>query len=702
MSLQLNHAAFTQATSRKERTEAFKHLSQADAQQILKGLHADLRGKPGVLRLMHTGRADQPMKFQRAGGFMQIFLRKKNVERSREALTTLLTRAGLPQDRVKQFTDYAEGRRAKGVETSKLMTFLSEAVDFTAPDMETALKQLGVSNPEQRTLLGEGAFGKALQVSYQGQAQVLKLFHSQDGEDRRVLVRDDALSDADVLKMLRNRPAFESDSFVSVQNVPDEDASAIAPKNAGQGQEPARARAGSYMLSPSIANSPDEPDFLAQTVQAQDPYDLVSEPGDEAAGAKAAPLDPKAAAGASAPLRQSALHPAEPQRSLSMNSLEDDDDAQALDDKDYVDRFQNFQQVSSRASATVADDADLEPDSYQGSKLSDNHPSIGRGSSLRSSGELEPEPVVQAPAAPEVALPPRAPKGVHLGRSHITNAVRLKDMPGIVQPSRLLVREKTADGQERIHAVRGGAEFKAWARTQAVASDLVIRGMLMPLAPGKPPVQYVDDEVQGSSATAQVQPAQVQSIAKRGLDILKGLQARGFIHGDIKPENMLYSADQDTLNLIDTDGLQKISKRPDARLPQKSGLHTPTYTHPAILDRKSCGAGRDLYALGVSLLETSLLARGEDSQWNAWYQKLVSPALYGLLGASTRDALAQQARNNPFPPNSAEHFALLCIAESLDYEKNRLVQGLQDRFERYTPDNAGHPLNKVAQHPFVA
>lgn len=690
MSVTLNQAAFTQATGRQERLQAFDQLSQSDAQQILKGLHTDLQRKPGVLRLLHTSHADKPMKFQRAGGFKQFFLKGEKLERSSEALTNLLRRSGLAEDKVQQFEAYAQSRGRRGVETSKLMAYLNEAVDFTAPNMETALVQLGVSTPANRVFLGEGGFGAAYKVSYQGQDQVLKLFTGGDEESRRVVVRDDAHSDEDVLKMLRGEDAPRSNSFVAVEDDPAEDAAGVLA--AAVKQAPAKGLANSYMPSSEPANSLLQPDYLADAVEGDDIYDS-DKPGDD--------IDDSGKPG------DEVSHA---RLSKQADAIVDDDaQSQGMDEQDYADQFQAYQRAEMRPSVASSqagdDEANLEGADPE--DISVGRPSIGGGGqSVRSfnSADFEPQAqaVAQADAQLQAPVAPREPKGVHLGRTNITNAVRLKDMPGIVAPSRLLVRETLPDGQEVVHAVRGGAAFKAWARTRGVGADLVVIGSLMPMAPGKSPVDYTLNENEIVDSRAQIEPAQVRSMAKSGIDILKGLQARGFIHGDIKPANMLYSAEDKALNLIDTDDLRKISKRPEARLPEKPGTGSMTYIHPGAYDHKGCGAGRDLYALGVSLLETSLLSRGEKSEWDTWFSQLSSGSLSGILGVHGRKALAQQARNNSFPPDSAEHFALQCIAESLEYEAGRVAQGLQGRFERYTPDNPAHPLNKVSQHPFLA
>lgn len=652
MSLQLNQVALTAGTNRQERLQAFGQLNQAEAHGILKELHADLQGKPGVLRLLHTSSAAKDMKFQRAGDFKMLFLDKGKIERAGQALTELLKRAGLPQDQVQNFENYARTRGRRGVETTEVVRLLDEALYGTAPDTETALAGLGVSARQDRQFLGAGGFGAAYKVSYDGQDHVLKLLKDGHEDSRRVLVRDGQHDDAQVLDMIK----YPGGRQQSARQIDDDAVPASAPWP-GPAQAANQPVAHKNSLMRESVESFDNEQLLKNVFAQVDPYREDS-------------------SRSSGPLRDSA-------------------DAGA--------QFRNFlaQQLGKDfgRSPSELNNIDAEPPVRM-----DTAPDR----KIKAQAAAQPH---AAPAPAPLAPPPSAAAPVgqtRLGRSNITHAVRLKDMPGVVQPKMLLVRERRPNGSDTVHTVPGGTAFKAWARTRGLAADLVVEGVLMPLAPGKPLMTF---KSKGASevATANVPKSQLGTLAEQGLNILKGLQSRGFIHGDIKPENMLYDAAQRQLQFIDTDDLQKISKQPGAELPNKAGSSTFNYLHPLARAGKPCGAGRDLFALGATLLETSLHARGATAEWEDWNNKLWFKAdglrakaeYYGAL-AEKRKELSNEARKNPFPPDSAEHFALTCIAESLDYEDNRLAQGLQKRFERYTAGNAEHPLNKLSQHPFLA
>lgn len=645
MSLTLNHTTLTAGTTREERLAAFDKLEQDVARKMLAELRTDLQGKPGVLRLLHTSDASKAMKFQRAGGFKQFFLSSAKLKNTGEALVKLLERAGVDPGQVRDMQKYVnersqQARGRRGLETSKVVAMLSEALYPTARDTEAALARLGIAGPNERRLLGEGGYGATFKVAYEGQDHVLKLFHEGGEKYRRVLVRDDQHDDAAVLKKLEN-PAASRRSF---EYVDDEE---LSPAAAGKPQPAAallQPNNNSLMKAPK--DSLDSQDYLGMAAHGVDIYD--------------------------------------PYLMRSSSSLDHQSSSSELL-RNYIAKGRELDTVQHQKAPAIAD------------------PQVAR---LEPGAKPEPARIVTDRMTLPDAIQAQA-TGVRLGRSNITHAMRLKDMPGVVQPKMLLVRESNADGTTVMHTVRGGAEFKAWARTRPVAADLVIEGVLMPMAPGKP-LLSVKSTGETEEVTANVQTSHMHDLSRQGLEILKGLQSRGFIHGDLKAENMLYDPGSQQLQFIDTDDLKKISKKPGTVLPDDPGAYTLTYLHPMARQSKPCGAGRDLFALGTTLLEASLQARGADEEWKTWQEKL----LFGVSNAkksaymssikSKRTELAEAARQNEFAPDSAEHFALTCIAEALEYEENRIDHDMQHQFERYTPDNANHPLNKVSQHPFLA
>ena len=295
-----------------------------------------------------------------------------------------------------------------------------------------------------------------------------------------------------------------------------------------------------------------------------------------------------------------------------------------------------------------------------------------------------------------------------LGRKGIVNVTRIKDVPQVVVPDMILVRETDSNGAQRFHAVPGGQGFKAWSRQQAAGAELHVQGVLMPKAKGKPLGSYDKND----NFKINCKASDLTSVAQSGLEGLKGLAKHGFIHGDIKPLNLFFDAQSKNLQFIDVDGLQKITKKADGKIPVNRSELTRRYAHPLTLAGQPCGVGRDLCAFGVTLLESALTLNNspeaEDTLERILSELQLSEAsglaMMRARSPATRKELIDKIKleQDNFKNDGVEHFALHCIITALEYEETRVENGTNHQFERYSADSLNHPLNLVSRHPFVS
>lgn len=211
----------------------------------------------------------------------------------------------------------------------------------------------------------------------------------------------------------------------------------------------------------------------------------------------------------------------------------------------------------------------------------------------------------------------------HINRDKEVTAAFLKaETNSVIQPKYFLVQVKQGDQEQQL-MVKGGKEFKEWAKSQLWepqtwdedlgdyqaarprpnAPEIKITGLAMPLAQGTTLDRTVfNDEVKFSKT------------ATSAMESLKQLARHGFVHGDIKPANLISTTGGD-LKLIDTGSMAKMSKKPvDLLNPRPSDSfdkstrpYTPHFSHPGHQpDFKKVGMEQDLFSMGVTLLETKL------------------------------------------------------------------------------------------------
>jgi hypothetical protein len=215
---------------------------------------------------------------------------------------------------------------------------------------------------------------------------------------------------------------------------------------------------------------------------------------------------------------------------------------------------------------------------------------------------------------PTVSLDPQQTTP-HIKRDIEVTAAFLKaQTSSVIQPKYFMVKVTPKNGEAEHLMVKGGKDFKEWSKAQlwdsetgrpnANAPTIQITGLAMPLAEGQTLI-----------STIQNKPVDFKQTAESAMNSLAQLARNGFVHGDIKPENLFVKNDG-TLRLIDTGSMVKITKRageqlialPDAVFDKTKRAHTSHFTHPGHSpDFKTVGMEQDLFSMGVTLLETKLL-----------------------------------------------------------------------------------------------
>ncbi len=152
--------------------------------------------------------------------------------------------------------------------------------------------------------------------------------------------------------------------------------------------------------------------------------------------------------------------------------------------------------------------------------------------------------------------------------------------------------------------IKGAAALEALAREVRSANWAAVPNVARVLACGTEDdgsLYMVQELINGQSLRAMLvkgeKPpiliAHLQTVAKT----LKALHAKGIVHGDVKPENILIDADGATI-LVDF-GLARITGRDPV---EKVGA-TARYAPPALAAQLRAAQWRDTYALGVMLCE---------------------------------------------------------------------------------------------------
>jgi protein kinase-like protein len=235
----------------------------------------------------------------------------------------------------------------------------------------------------------------------------------------------------------------------------------------------------------------------------------------------------------------------------------------------------------------------------------------------------------------------------------------LTDKVNISQPTSYLISVKKDEG-EQYQMVTPHTMRRLVKDAKQTNSTVMCHGIIMPKARGKEVDQLI-----GLSETEKKQ------VVRSTLLSIKGLNERGFVHRDIKPQNSLFDRETETTTLIDTGMLFKTGKdqekHPGSKFIGEYG-GTMRYVHPRGLRNEEHGTEADLHALGVMALEVD---------HPGIFKILGEPMLAGVTKEWLLKKIDQKIEDNPRNrdklealrdsinnPDTISGFAMLCIEKA--------------------------------------
>lgn len=662
--------AINPQTQIREGLDQLRNASKEKAQEHLTQLRSDLQSKTGVVRLLHTTSTDanQEMKFKNAGGFKSMFLNGNKLKQSGQVIRDLLKSAGLSETKVKEFDAYVNARGGQGVKAQKVLRYIDAMRSEKGHSADEVLSKFGVDLGTAGRTLGEGAFGSVRTVRYRGEEFVYK-----EPSEKAIKKGYDVLEQLQ-LTDASGQPVRAKNAKVASENDDKKSYASYSGNSLIKDPSPLQKlnnRHSDHGNKGNVSHSSDSSklsvykennrnsggvfhNFMLQNLQEND------------------------------------FFKPEPSEHSQANSLE------------------KFDFLLSQPEPLIEE----EPDEAQ--------PLVSAQPSVQADQAHEVQPPQQEPPLPAAASMLVA-TGPQLGRTGIANAIRVKDLPQVITPTAVVVRETASNGDEQYHAVAGQKTFKDWARTQPTSSELDVVGLLMPKAVGKQLIEYPGPAGKDKNLAppkVHVSRSDLKPMAASALNLVQGMASHGFIHGDIKPENLMWDSKSKTLQLIDTDGLLKVSKKAGTQIDKGLGIHSLVYTNPVAWDKRyasvhprfvlganaQLGLGRDLFSIGVVLLEASLRAKGHGDKFDTLISRITyahepsDKAKHMMFNQYHKNGIAD-LKAEPFANESVENFARTCIIEAIRHEEDRLDNHITT-FERYNtsqPGNDQHLLSKLAR-----
>lgn len=180
-------------------------------------------------------------------------------------------------------------------------------------------------------------------------------------------------------------------------------------------------------------------------------------------------------------------------------------------------------------------------------------------------------------------------------------SLRNAKVPHVASPLAYVIKDSW---NEDFHTVSVD-HLKQWTTENgsAIAGDssrFVIVGQVLPKAEGSSGAN-----LKGLSVTDK------QNIVRQGLEAFKAMAEHGYVHGDIKPDNLMYNTEKQRLQLIDFGGLTKQSKNDVSGKalgnPLSPEFSIPSTHHPdGPKNNGGYGQEADLFAFGLTLLNIYL------------------------------------------------------------------------------------------------
>ena len=288
------------------------------------------------------------------------------------------------------------------------------------------------------------------------------------------------------------------------------------------------------------------------------------------------------------------------------------------------------------------------------------------------------------------------------------------DTVNITQPISFMISTKNEGKDEfrlvNAHTLRALLKFES---EQESPSEVLCHGLVMPKAKGERLTELI---------AKGMPPSQQQNFCRSMLESIKGLNERGFVHRDIKPDNAFFDETTGTATLIDTGTLFKESKHENRKdrphYIDGSGMGSLPHMHPRARAGGAHGTETDLFALGVTTMQmahpkpwkdfTGMLTTQErlphiENNDMTWMRDTLDKKIEGLKAQETdaktenekiplkakREGL-EALRRDMDNPNTPTNFAVEC------FEKTRAsVEDWHDRTK------AQAMYSELQQHPFL-
>lgn len=200
---------------------------------------------------------------------------------------------------------------------------------------------------------------------------------------------------------------------------------------------------------------------------------------------------------------------------------------------------------------------------------------------------------------------PKLIRGEELAAAYL----KADEAAAICTPSHFMVREKRSGAADTTYLVETqNKQFRSWAKHKLMSNEsdpaytLEITGSLQDVAKGQELYEFITSKTRPDDSFLHA-----AAIFKSYTDALNLLSERGFVHGDLKLTNAFYDPVTQSISLIDTGSLTKISKdkvrQAGTEFSRDTRGITLEYSAPKVIDGQKAGFEQDAFAVGLQLLD---------------------------------------------------------------------------------------------------
>jgi hypothetical protein len=193
---------------------------------------------------------------------------------------------------------------------------------------------------------------------------------------------------------------------------------------------------------------------------------------------------------------------------------------------------------------------------------------------------------------------PDAGAGFRKGDIAVAHARR--EMPHIVRPYMYWIKVEKADAPPQIYQVEPNQlknfihENQKMSQATGVPVELKLHGVEMSRASG--------DTLRNLTQNGGLPDAEVGRFASGLFLGMEEMASNRFVHHDIKPANVLYDPQNQSVRLIDLGGVVKLSKSKDNLMQTSESIGSPPFQAPAALQGRPHGTEVDRFSYAVTLL----------------------------------------------------------------------------------------------------